>query len=305
MTAIHATSVIAIARKDFQDAVRSWLFWGLSMFFFTVLAVVTAIIWYFAGEPIIAGEATTEVLVSLVSEITRLIIPVIALILGWKAIAGERETGSIKVLLALPHSRADVIVGKLLGRSAVLSLSLVVGFALGAVVVAAFMGRFGIVDYVGLLVMSIIYGIAYVSIAVAISAISRSTTVAGAGVFGVFVLFYVVWNALIQMIEMLVVLGHIDGVSYTIDANGDELTGTRMPGWAYFLERIDPGEAYAHGLTVATSAAEIPMLTAQYEAMFDGSIPFYLQDWFGFAILLFWIIAPLALAIYYFERIDL
>ncbi len=298
MSSIELQSATAIAKKDFQDAVRSWLFWGLSLFFFTLLVAVTGVISYF-GEDIAAQGQTTETLVFLVSDITRLVLPLIALILGWKSIAGERETGSIKILLSLPHSRRDVVLGKLLGRSAVLSVSLLVGFVLAAVIVAALLGTFDIVDYVGLLTMSIIYGVAYTSIAVALSSLTRSTTVAGAAMIGVFVLFYIVWNAIQDVVFLLMNRGTISGV--TVE-DGFE----RPPNWAYFLESLDPGNAYANVLSLATDVAELDDETLMLqEEFFGGSIPFYLQDWFAFIILLFWIVVPIAIALYQFDQVDL
>jgi len=95
-SSINLESVRAVAKKDFQDAVRSWLFWGLSAFFFALLVVVTGALSYF-GEDIAAQGATTDMLVVFVSQITKLVVPLIALVLGWKSIAGERESGSIKV----------------------------------------------------------------------------------------------------------------------------------------------------------------------------------------------------------------
>lgn len=301
MDSIHPESVKAVATKDFQDAVRSWTFWGLSIFFFTLLAVITGFIWQFGGELIAAEELTTDVLISTTSQVTRVLIPVIALILGWKAIAGERETGTMKVMLALPHSRTDVVVGKLLGRSLVLSLSLVIGFALAAVVVAAFMGAFGIVDYVGLLVMSIIYGIAYLSIAVAISALTKSTTIAGVGIFSVFLLFYVIWNAILSVVQALVFFEYLSGVE--VDVNG--MTTERPPNWAFFIDSLDPGAAYGNALTLVTSAADLGFEGEAGEALFDGAVPFYLQDWFAFVILLLWIAVPLVFAVWRFNQVDL
>ena len=303
-SSINPDSVRAVAKKDFQDAVRSWLFWGLSVFFFTLLVTITGVVSYF-GEDIAQAGATTEALVIFVSEITRLVIPLIALILGWKAIAGERERGSIKILLSLPHSRKDVLLGKLIGRVAVLSISLVVGFVLAAVVVAALLGTFDVTDYVGLLAMSILYGVAYTSIAVALSSLTRSTTVAGAAMVGVFVLFYIVWNAIMQAIGLLMNFGYLSGEEYEFEINGETVTNERLPDWAYFIESIDPGYAYNNALSIVTGAAETELGVALEEAMFDGSIPFYLQDWFSFVVLLFWIVTPIAVALYRFDRVDL
>ncbi|SEQ70998.1 ABC transporter permease [Natrinema salaciae] len=305
-SAINPESVRAVAKKDFQDAVRSWLFWGLSIFFFALLVIVTGALSYF-GEDIAAQGATTDMLVLFVSQITKLVVPLIALVLGWKSIAGERESGSIKILLSLPHSRTDVLLGKLLGRSAVLSLSLTVGFALAAVVVAALLGGFSIADYVGLLVMSIVYGVAYTSIAVALSSLTRSTTMAGAAMGGIFVLFYGVWNSL-ERVFMLLGQRDIlffDTVTYTIEIQGRSFSQTRPADWTYFILNLDPGEAYNRGLTLLTNVDALEQQALVDEQMFGGELPFYLQDWFSFLILLFWIAIPIAVALYRFDRVDI
>ncbi len=308
-SSINLTSVRAIARKDFQDAVRSWMFWGLSVFFFVLLVAVTGTISYF-GEDIAAEGATTEALVLFVSQITRLVIPLIALILGWKAIAGERETGSIKILLSLPHSRKDVLLGKLIGRSAVLSLSLVVGFVLAAVVVAVMLGGFDIVDYFSLLLMAIIYGIAYTSIAVSLSSLTRSTTIAGAAMFGIFILFYVVWNAIQTVFQLLMNRGTINGVNYTVefpagDGTTQEQTLERLPDWALFIDMIDPGNAFQNTITFLGSFGGEDMGTTYPSEWFANGVPFYLENWFSFVILLCWIVVPIAIALYRFDRVDL
>ncbi|QLK24401.1 ABC transporter permease [Natrinema zhouii] len=305
-SSINLESVRAVAKKDFQDAVRSWLFWGLSFFFFLLLVGITGALAYF-GEDIAAQGATTNMLVSLASEITRLVIPLIALVLGWKSIAGERESGSIKVMLSLPHSRKDVLLGKLIGRSAVLSLSLIVGFVLAAAVVAALLGSFDVVDYVGLLAMSIIYGVAYTSIAVSLSSLTRSTTIAGAAMFSIFLLFYVIWNSLSGVFGLLADrdILFFDTVNYTTEVQGREMQVERLPDWAYFIINLDPGEAFRRVLTLVTDVDSIQMQAQLNEEMFGGELPFFLQDWFSFIILLAWIVVPLAIALWRFDRVDL
>ncbi|WP_226039699.1 ABC transporter permease [Natrinema sp. DC36] len=305
-SSINLESVRAVAKKDFQDAVRSWLFWGLSAFFFLLLVGITGSLAYF-GEDLAAQGATTNMLVSLASEITRIVIPLIALVLGWKSIAGERESGSIKVMLSLPHSRKDVLLGKLIGRSAVLSLSLTVGFVLAAAVVAALLGGFDIVDYVGLLAMSIIYGVAYTSIAVSLSSLTRSTTIAGAAMFSIFLLFYVIWNSLSGVFGLLAdrEILFFDTVTYTTEFQGQEVQVERLPNWAYFIINLDPGEAFRRVLTLVTDVDSIQLQAQLSEEMFGGQLPFFLQDWFSFIILLAWIVVPLAIALWRFDRVDL
>jgi len=61
-------------------------------------------------------------------------VPMLGLAISYAAIAGERDSGSIKLLLSLPNSRRDVILGKFIGRCAVLTIAILSGY----VVVAAF-----------------------------------------------------------------------------------------------------------------------------------------------------------------------
>jgi len=303
---IHLGSILTVAKKDFQDAVRSWLFWGLSVLFFLLLVGIAGALSYF-GEDIAAQGATTDALVFFVSQVTKWIVPLIALILGWKSIAGERESGSVKILLSLPHSRKDVVIGKLLGRSAVLSVSLTVGFVLAAALVAAFLGGFDIVDYGGLLVMSMIYGMAYTSIAVSLSSLTRSTTIAGAAMFCVFLLFYVVWNSLGVIFRLLGEREFLffDTVTYTQEFQGQEMTAERRQDWTYFITNLDPGQAYNRGLTFLTDVDLLEQGSTTSTQMFGGELPIYLNDWFSFMILLFWIVVPLVIALYRFDRVDI
>jgi len=300
-SSINVESVRAVAKKDFQDAVRSWLFWGLSAFFFTLMAVLAGFLSW-AGP----DNFTTIDFIALVSQVCKLVIPLIALTLGWKSIAGERETGSIKVLLSLPHSRKDVLLGKLLGRTAVLSLSLLIGFLIAMVAVVFAVSEFSFPAYVAFLAMTIVYGLAYLTIAVSLSSLTRSTTMAGAAMFGVFVLFYIVWNSIRTALGLLMNRGYIEGVDYTVtNVVGQQFETTRLPDWALFIDMIDPGNAYQNTITLFSSLSSDRIGTRFPMAAFPDGLPFYLEDWFSLLILLFWIAVPLAVALYRFDRVDI
>ncbi|QCC58994.1 ABC transporter permease [Natrinema thermotolerans] len=300
-SSINPESVRAVAKKDFQDSIRSWLFWGLSVFFFTLMAVLAGFLAW--ANP---DDFTTLDFIGTISQVTKLVIPLIALVLGWKSIAGERESGSIKVLLSLPHSRKDVLLGKLLGRTAVLSLSLIIGFLIAMVAVAFAVSEFSLPAYLGFLVMTLLYALAYMSIAVSLSSLTRSTTMAGAAMFGVFVLFYIVWNSIQQALRLLMNRDYFEGVAYTVSGpGGRQLEFTRLPDWALFIDMIDPGNAYQNTITIFSALSSDQIGTAYNEAAFPDGLPFFLQDWFSFVILLFWIAVPIAVALYRFDRVDI
>ncbi|WP_408956776.1 ABC transporter permease [Natrinema sp. 74] len=299
-SSVNPGSVRAVAKKDFQDAIRSWLFWGLSAFFFVLMAALAGFLYWVNTD-----NLTTISFIALVSQVGKLIIPLIALALGWKSIAGERERGSIKVLLSLPHSRKDVLFGKLLGRTAVLSLSLIIGFLIAMVAVAFAVSEFSFPAYVAFLAMTILYGLAYMSIAVSLSSLTRSTTMAGAAMFGVFVLFYIVWNSITTALGLLMSRGYIDGVSYTTTFAGQQVQRQRLPDWAQFINMIDPGNAYQNTITLFSGLSSDRIGTSFNPDAFPNGLPFYLEDWFSLLILLFWIVVPLAIALYRFDRVDI
>lgn len=112
-----------VARKDFRDALRSRTLVGL-----TVLFVVFAggFVYLYSSAPqfvtLRGPTPTSHGFVALAHALivpVYLLVPLISLIVGYKAIVGERTSGSIKFLFSFPHTRADLVFGKLVGRTVV------------------------------------------------------------------------------------------------------------------------------------------------------------------------------------------
>ncbi|RMG45868.1 MAG: hypothetical protein D6723_17800 [Acidobacteria bacterium] len=60
-----------------------------------------------------------------------------ALLFAYDAICGEKEAGTLRMILAHPVSRAQVILGKMLGRYVILSVPLAMAFLMGLLVVVS------------------------------------------------------------------------------------------------------------------------------------------------------------------------
>ena len=103
-----------------------------------------------------------------------LFVPLVALILGHDAIVGERERNTLPLLLSLPISRTGLIVAKMLGRTAALCTSITIGLG-GAMLLSPPDGREQIFALIG---PTILLGIAFLSMGVAVSAIARRVTIA-------------------------------------------------------------------------------------------------------------------------------
>ena len=118
------TQILTIAGKEFRDRMRNR--WVLAVaLVFTVFSLAIA---YFGGaqQGTVGFRSIEFTIASLVSLVIYLI-PLIALLLGFDAIVGERERGSLDLLLSLPITRIELLLGKYLGLAAVLTLSTLAG----------------------------------------------------------------------------------------------------------------------------------------------------------------------------------
>ncbi len=289
---LDAASVRAVAKKDFQDAVRSRLLWALSVLFILFAGGMAYL--YTEIQNASGNELAALDLIFFLQSPVGLLIPLTGLLLGYKSVAGEIETGSVKILLSLPHSRGSVLLGKLFGRTGVLTVPILVGFAVAAVVVLALYPVFTAKYYLAFVAVTILFGLAYVSIAVAISAMTKSTSRAAVGIVSAFVAFNMLWEVIgygIHYVVTLITEG--DGVFFPGFAN-------EAPTWFLFYQRLSPNGAFGGALTSA-----LPRDSSFSEFFPSGDVPFYLADWFSLVILALWVIVPLYLGYLRFDAADL
>ncbi len=278
-------STLAVARKDFQDAIRSRVLLGLTGLF--VLFVAGASYFFARIQPTPGGgDPTALVLIFSLLAPASLLVPIIGLALGYKAVAGERESGRIKLLLSLPHSRLDIVFGKALGRTGVLVVPILVGFVVGAAVIFWQSSSFTPVNYLAFAFVTVLLGLAYIAISVAVSSATTSTFRALIGGGSLLIVLEFLWRQVLLAIVYLV-----NGLSLPQQSPGD---------WYSFLQSLPPGTAYS-------SAARSLLPESPTTLAITGPTPdaFYLQDWFGFVILAVWVVVPLALGYLRFERTDL
>jgi len=96
-----------VAWKDSNDAVRSLTLWVATVL---LVDVVCAIFLFFWGASGIPGPRLESGIVTM-NLVLQLLVELIALLVGFGAIVGERVSGSIKTLLGLPPTRSDVLLG--------------------------------------------------------------------------------------------------------------------------------------------------------------------------------------------------
>lgn len=178
-----------IARKEVRDAVQGrWLlvFAGA----FAALAFTLALVDHQAGSAGAQGfNRTTAGLINL----CLLIVPLLALILGAGAIAGERERGTLVGLLSQPISATELLLGKYAGLLLSTWMALALGFGASAILVAAFNPLTDAGYYLLFVALSAVLAAVMLSVGMLISVVAASRvkalTIAVAVWFG-FVLFY-------------------------------------------------------------------------------------------------------------------
>jgi ABC-2 type transport system permease protein len=272
-------SLQAVVRKDFLDVRRAKLVWGVGVLY-TLFAVLS--FWGIGSNP---GNDVYNALFSMAG-IGVLIIPLVALVAAYLSVAGERESGNLKFLLSYPNSRRDVVLGKFVARAVVVLASIVVAFVVGLGMAFYYFPTVELPDYVGFVAITLVYALSYVAIAVGISAASSSRSRAMGAAIGSWFVLNVFWNFLpIQPSSVIEFVA--DKLGTSVSNNFKDLVWSLSPTGAYFnaIEPIFP-ERMTGGSTAATD-------------------PFYLQPEFMFVILAFWIVAPLALGYWRFERADL
>ena len=120
-----------------------------------------------------------------------LLVPLVALVLSHDAIVGERERNTLGLLLSLPVGRFEVVIAKLIGRS--LALTVAVGLGLGSAIFVS--DPAGARTLIALMGPTLLLGLAFLSLGLLISAVTRRQATAASVVV-------VVWFGLVFFYDL-------------------------------------------------------------------------------------------------------
>lgn len=176
---IHMDKAMAIAKKEFMDNVRNKWVLALSMIFLLLTVVMS----YFGGATS-SGEVEFQGFrdtVSGMSTIAGMLLPIIAIMLGYASVIGERENGSMGVVLGCPVSRNDVIVGKFVGLGMVMLVTIFLGFGVSGLIVGIIAGFTGSLEYLLFMVLTFLFAMFFLGFSIFMSTLAnkRSTAIAG------------------------------------------------------------------------------------------------------------------------------
>lgn len=170
---MELTQITTVAGKEFWDRVRNR--WVLAVaLVFAVFAL--AIAYFGSAQQGSVGFSSIEVTIASLVSLVIYLIPLIALLLGFDAIVGERERGSLDLLLSLPITRTELLLGKYLGLAGALTFSTLAGFGLVAVVLASQLDLTSLFHFFGFMFSSVLLGCAFLSLAVMLSVFASDRT---------------------------------------------------------------------------------------------------------------------------------
>ncbi|WP_265108438.1 ABC transporter permease [Halosolutus halophilus] len=287
---------VAIAKKDFRDAVQSRALWAL-VTIFVILSVIST--YAYVEAPELLGSSTAATfggLIFFTIGLVGLFVPLSAIVVCYKSLAGERELGSIKLLLSLPTNRLHVFVGKLVGRAGVLAFGLGVGLVVGLGIGAALLGEIDPVATLVFVLTTLAFAAIYAGIVVSISATTGSTSRATTLALGFFVVFELLWDV-VPMGLLYVAEG------FTLPA--------RPPDWVFFVMQLSPSSAYLSSVVALlpdladVAGADPGGAGVGVEAAPAEAEPFFASPEIGLVVLALWLVVSFVVGYYRFDAADL
>jgi len=280
MKKFNPKTMYTVAKKEFLDNIRNKWIILLTILFVLIIVVFS----YAAGSGETFGNMENTVFGLL--GISSILIPLIAIMLGFSTISGEAESGALYVVLSYPVRRVEVLLGKLLGLGSVIIISIIIGFGLGGVVIALTVGPESWVGYIAFIFLSIFLGFIYLSLSICISAFCkrRITSIGG----GLLVFF---WSMIYGTI--------VTAIFFATGGSIEDLLAGIIPDWFYNSVVFSPSDLYQTTVQRAFGDNTI-------EAMgFSVTIPEFLSSINLIIFLIIWFLVPLVLAYYFFKRRDI
>jgi len=274
-------SIFIIAKKEILDNVRNKWIIILTIIFASLALVVS----YF-GSIFSQGWQNFGATISGMMSLVQFLIPIIGLMLGYAAIIGEIEKGSMSSLLSLPANRLEIILGKFFGLGSIISFTTLIGFGVAGIVIAANVADVNYADYLVFIGATILLGLVFLSLSLFFSSLfkKRSTAMGGA------ILLWFLFNMILPLVFV--------GIMVASSGIENILSGG-FPDWYYALELFNPLSVYSALISLTVG----PVSTMQ--GAFSMSYPSFYSSGLMASILILWIVSFLLLAFWRFDRRDI
>jgi len=240
--------IMASARTEFVIAFRNrWITIAVAMMVLFSLVLSAA-----GSAPTGAlGVDKLSVTVASLTSLTVYLVPLVALLLSFDAIAGEIERGTLSLVLTYPVSRAALILGKFTAHLAILAIAVAAGYGIAAITAMAADPDAirGVPALLRLFWTSILLGATFIGIGYGISAFARRPGAAAGLVIGLWLVLIVLYD-----LGLLAAIVADDGGKFTTDYFPLLLLGNPADAFRIYNLAVSDAAASATGLTGAANS---------------------------------------------------
>lgn len=213
-----------------------------------------------------------------VAQVSSGLLPLFAFPLAYDAVAGPRESGTVRLLLSYPHTRRDVVLGTAAGRAAEFATYVVVGLVVAVVATVAGGGLVEPSSFAVVAAATVAFAVAFALFVVGCSSLVSTANRAVGLVLGVLFTVGLLWGQIPGLIAFAV-------TKLGIDPNVDA--------WAPTFAALSPINAYSTLARTFDPATSMP--TTGFET----------TAWFAALVLVAWAVVPLAAGYARFDAADL
>jgi ABC-2 type transport system permease protein len=274
-----------IARKDVEDSVRErQLHIGVGLF--VVVGLIAGYLYGSSYDPASVDRPELQFLGVLVGA-ALFLVPIAAIMLSQGRIVDKRNRGELVVLLGMPFSRRDVVLGSVAGRFAVTAVVVSCLFAFATGVAALMLAPIPLLRIVAFLAVFAAFAAIFVAIGTAISAAVSGTTRAAVLAVGVYLFF----------------VFRVHTIAWTLFVNG--VYGTRNAPEALLPVAAQLGPFTALRNVVTGVYPEIAGAFGYFGGTPPTELTVLAKPAVGFVVLLAWATVPLYAGLQRFEAADL
>lgn len=192
---IDWSQVGVIAGKEWRERIRNW--WVLAVAVIFALFAL-AIAYFGSAQQGSVGFRSIDVTIASLVSLVIYLVPLIAVILGYDAIVGEKERGSLELLLSMPITRFEILLGKYLGLAAALACATALGFGAGLLPLAAQLDSSDLFHYMGFVGSAILMGMAFLSLSLWLSVIAQDRMRGSGMAIGLWFFFVLIFDLLLM-----------------------------------------------------------------------------------------------------------
>lgn len=260
-----------IGKKEFKDSVRSRTLWLITGIF--LLGILGSFLIFRTHE-----EASL-ISLELTASLSSILIPIIALMNSYLAIVGERESGSIKMLLGFPTTRLDVVLGKLVGRYLTVAFGVTLAFLIGYTIISLIHGVLPVYEFLAIMLLTNLLAGAFVGLAVGISSAVNTKNQAMILGIGFYLWLVILWNTFSTIVH------------YLIEGDWPSLP---YPDWYSLLQELSPTSAYDILVSRILEDSAQGIESVSYLSSYSLTI-----------VILVWAIVPVIAGYFRFRKFDL